>query len=350
MKIKQNYHYISLQAMLEKGYDCELITHRFFKKDPYLTNQQLKLDDRITRKYFKSTFSYLNYLRKQKNAIIFANSRVPKSFLSCFFGKTTFFMSHKSDLPYKLWQKLVLKFFLKRFDYIKVSNPHEKQTLIKFGIKKKKIEVIPLVIDFQHFSKKLSLREKTLFKSSYSISPQKKVILQFSNLRDFKNPKTILLAIKELSKIRSDFVLLIVGKDLMHESGNKSINQMVKELEIENFVVQVGPVSHNDAPKYFQVSDLFVNSSFSEGQCITVYEAVAGGLPLCLSSIGSFTSVFNDSVLFHHSTDYKKLAQNMHKYLSNTSLMKDHQKKNYRILDNYSYGVVKEKLQHFFIK
>ena len=59
---------------------------------------------------------------------------------------------------------------------------------------------------------------------------------------------------------------------------------------------------------------VFVNTSDPETMGLAVYEGGAAGLPLCLSDIGSFRTVFKDMALYSPPREKEKLAENFLKY------------------------------------
>jgi glycosyltransferase involved in cell wall biosynthesis len=337
----QNYHAISPNIMNNAGYKTDVVIH---STDGIYTNKQLGLNNDISVKYI-SGLRYILYLIKNRNNIIFSNSRVPQSLIAGIFGgKRTVFMSHTEVLPAG-YRKYILKFFLKFFRKIRVATPYGKQKLIELGINPTRIFIVPHVIDVDLFFKKTN---KNLTYKKYKLNKNNINLITISNMRKIKYPHVLLNAIKILSKKYPNIQLIIVGRDLLHEQGLKSVKEQAKELGISDKIIMLGHIKHSNIPPLLQICDIMVFSSKAEGQCQIAYEGIAAGNALCVSRIGSFTSVFPNSALFHNYTDSKQLAKNIEKYLSKTKLAKKHVTENRTILKNYMYGVVSKKLLKLF--
>ncbi len=116
----QNYHMNPLQIMKDEGYKCEI----------FAIDSQVKIEDDpnfiewVNIIYYKNIFSYIWYLFKNRNNIIYSNSLTIKTLLVWLIWKKTFFMAHDQVLPLlekKLKRSIVLFFykffFLERKSY-----------------------------------------------------------------------------------------------------------------------------------------------------------------------------------------------------------------------------------------
>lgn len=345
---KEDYMAISSNAMAEKGYLCEYVVpfRKLSKKDKLELKKNLRKDVSIFT--FGNWISYLNYLLKNKNAIFFANGRILESFIVGIIAKNSFFMSHQSNIPNSSLKRSIFIFFANKFSMIKVSNPFEKNELVRQGIPENKIKYIPLAIDSDFFSKRISKSEKSKLLLKYNISEGEFIILFLATIRKFKNPYTVIDAIKILKKKGLKFRLLIVGRDKLIDEGGPTLKEYAEEKNVSDKIIFAGNLSPKQIVEIFNISDLSVNSSFHEGQCLTVYESAAAGIPLCLPTIGSFTSVFSGSALFHNPSDYKKLAENIIKYAQDRALAAKHSEINKNILKKFKYEQIKKKLVNFF--
>lgn len=296
-----------------------------------------------------SLLRYLIYLFSNRNkAVVFANDRTPHALVTGILCKKTILMSHQSRLPPGFFKRTVFNFFAKNFKYIKVSNPFEKKELIKIGVNAKKIIYLPLAIDHKFFSRKRKGFDK--LKKKYNIKKNDKVILYLGNIRRFKNPYNILRAIKEVIKKGEKIIFLIAGADLLRNEKGKTMVEFARELGILKHIRYIGAVSQEKATEFIHIADIGIINSFHEGQCIVTYEFASAGLPMCLSRMGSFTSVFKDSALFNDTKDYKTLAENMIKYINNRGLRKKHSSINREIVkERCDYDTVKERLRKLFV-
>ena len=284
--------------------------------------------------YITNWVKYFKYLFKNNKEIIYSNSRVPKSLIAGLFGKYNIFISHHANLPIKFWQRMIFRFFANRFDAIRVCNPYEKTELIRLGVKKKIIHLIPLVVDHEFYSKKVIDSVQTKTKKKYGLKKRDIVLVYLANIRSLKRMDTVLKALKKLNdeSNNKNYKLLVCGKDFLYQEKLKSVKQMTEEMGLKDYVIETGWLSFEEIRNVLSVANINVYSSIREGQCLGVYESAAAGLPQCLSTIGSFTSVFSESALFHHPDDWNRLAKNIKYYSNNKKTVKKHISTNKKIV------------------
>ena len=83
---------------------------------------------------------------------------------------------------------------------------------------------------------------------------------------------------KEITRIRSDIVLMLVGDGELRQK----IEEQVKQLHLEQNVIFLGVRS--DVPDLMQAMDLFLLPSLYEGLPVVGIEAQAAGLPVITST------------------------------------------------------------------
>lgn len=344
---KEDYIALAPNVMDNAGYDTEIISNNhntWFNEEN--APEKNNLNPAINQKEFKSSIRFINYMRKQKNAVIYANARVFLSMICCFFGKYTVFMNHSCFLPKKWWQRQVLKFFMKRFDAIKVDSIVEKEEYIKLGINPNKIFIIPLVIDHEFFSQEPSAERKEQLRKKYGIQESDIIVLFAGNIRSQKKSDTVLKAVKELQSEFNNLKLLQIGKDFLKTEGQKSIQEMASELGITDKVIQTGRIPFEELRDLFHLANVAVQSSTHEGQCLVAFEFASAKLPVCLSDINSFKVIFADSTLFHEPEDPKKLASNIKEYINDKDLVEKHTKINWDIVKkDYDFEVIQKKME-----
>ena len=83
------------------------------------------------------------------------------------------------------------------------------------------------------------------------------------------------------------------------------LKELVKELEMEKYVILTGAVPWVDVPKYYQAGDVFVNASVTETQGLTYIEALASSLPLLARYDTNLEEIITENVngLFFHDFD-----------------------------------------------
>jgi len=147
-----------------------------------------------------------------------------------------------------------------------------------YGINYDKIAVIPNGVDFREFNeceRKLALEGDP-------------AILNIGLIRKIKGFDILVEAIAKLRSELPDMKLHIVG----HDPSNYS--DLVKKRGIEKFVVFHGKVPHLMVPSYLKSADICVFPSRLEGFGIVILEAMASGVPIVASDIGSFREILSN--------------------------------------------------------
>jgi len=177
--------------------------------------------------------------------------------------------------PFHFFGELLRRFYL--FPLLKFSkkiiatsqNYVEGSSILKKF--KSKVKIIPLGADTQKFK---PIKVKKL---------KKNVLLFLGRLFPYKGLEYLLQAIKVVSEKRKDFILYIVGEGKLR----KKLEEMVKNLKIENFVKFTGEVSDEQAIKYYNLCDIFILPSIhkSEAFGISQLEAMACGKPIISTNL-----------------------------------------------------------------
>lgn len=292
---------------------------------------------------------FLRMMRRLKPDVVFGNDRTSAGFLTSLFGRVKFFMSHQSQNPPIFWQRLIFQFFVKRFDQVKVSNPYEVAQLRRLGVPKDRIHFIPIPIDYSFFSQRPPENFLQEMRKKFDIAPDHKVVLTVTAIRSQKKVYTVLEAAKTIVKKRPKTTFVFVGKDFLKDEGLPSVAEKTEELGISRHIRVTGRVTNEEVQGFMHLADVGVQSSSREGQCLTAYEKAAASLPLCLSTIGSFTSVFRGSARFHDPDDGKRLAKNILYYLDHPSTAKQHGEINSeKVRQGYDYQAIRKRMADLF--
>jgi 1,2-diacylglycerol 3-alpha-glucosyltransferase len=84
--------------------------------------------------------------------------------------------------------------------------------------------------------------------------------------------------------------LLIVGDG----PDKDELEKLAEDLNISNRVKFIGKVDNEDVPKYYWISNLFLNSSISETQGLTFMEAMASDIPILCRFDNSLVGIINN--------------------------------------------------------
>ena len=154
-------------------------------------------------------------------------------------------------------------------------------SLREFGLKQP-IAIVPNGIDANFIAHSLDNKKeiKNIFREKNNIDTDKKILLFLSRIHPFKGLEVFL---KSIFIIRDDFrknnwIFMIAGTDeLNHEA---ELKDFVKEKEIQDIVMFVGPKFGKNKEEILDSADCFVLPSKGENFGIVVTEAMARGLPV----------------------------------------------------------------------
>ena len=154
------------------------------------------------------------------------------------------------------------------------------------------VYIIPTGIETERFyPEKYSKGELDLIRKKCKIRKDDFVILYLGRLGKEKNIEFIIDVYNSIAKEEPRTKLLLVGDGPDEDFLRK------KSLEYGIFknVVFAGKVPYEDAPKYYNISDVFVTASHFETQGLTVVEALAAGVPaVCINDESFNGTVIND--------------------------------------------------------
>lgn len=139
---------------------------------------------------------------------------------------------------------------------------------------KEEIRIINNGIDIENFRKsesKKNIENKDLFR-----------IICVTRITPRKGVRYLIEAFKNLSGNNDGISLKIIGDG----DEKKELQELVKNLGIQNKVEFTGLVSHEKLPPYFSEADVFVLPSLNEGMSNSMLEALASGLPLVATDTG----------------------------------------------------------------
>lgn len=186
-----------------------------------------------------------------------------------------------------------LKYFLRTFakvfptDYFACS---EKAGRWMFGDKSfddGKVTIIKNATDFSRF--KQDSNEIRALKEALGLT-NKFVVGHIGRFTFAKNHKFLLDIFKEISAVRDDAVLLLVGDGELHEK----ICAWIREDGLTSKVVFAGQVS--DPERYYRLADVIVLPSFFEGLSLTTVESQLAGIPVVVSDSIPEEAIISDGV------------------------------------------------------
>lgn len=143
------------------------------------------------------------------------------------------------------------------------------------------IDFIPNGVDTAIF-RPLSPGAITQRRSELNLPSNKKIFISVGSLCTRKDPHTLIKGFLN-SEQADNSVLLLLGTGALEEELRNTYTS-------ENIIFK-GYI--RDVVNYFEVSDFFLSASWSEGLPNTVIEALACGLPVCLSEIAAHHEILS---------------------------------------------------------
>lgn len=322
---EEHYHIHVLSVAKEMGFQPVAI----IKNDKGVIESDPLFDSDIKVIYYKNPLQYIFLLCKfsLKGAIFYVNSVEILSLIVPIFTRKTIFMGHTHPVRQTKLKQIVFNFSMKLFSRIRLNNNEEKEFLLKQGILEKKLWVVPLSISLEKYR-------------VIDENAPRNNLVYFGNITTKKNLPTIIRACALIAEKYPDIILHLVGK--IYDAFDSGIEGKLK-------VIKYGFVKYDVGNEILNKTSVYLNSSFDEGMCISVYNAALAGNALCLPKIMSFTGVFKDKALFHDVNDYEQLAKNIIYYIENPKIAREHNKLiREMIINKYNYNVISDKMNKLF--
>ena len=186
---------------------------------------------------------------------------------------TTGFRSAFGNLMVPLVYNIFMRFVYKTAYRVVAITPWEIEFIKKYGCDENKLEIIPNGVDailFKKFSNNFKKRNDI----------KGKMILYFGRLNITKGPDKFVLAAKEIIKERKDIFFVIRGPD---EGMKSTIERMIKNEK--RIILLPATRDKKEIALTYQAADVFVLPSYREGLPLTLFEAMACGLPVVASPV-----------------------------------------------------------------
>lgn len=238
---------------------------------------------------------------------------------------------------YNIFSRFVLKLTSK----IIAITPWENNFIQKYGGEKKKIINLPNGMSNEFFVKVKS----NDFKKKFGIGDKEKIVLFFGRLNFTKGPDKFVEIAKEVLKKRKDVFFVIRGPD----EGMKKIvkNKIGNE---ERILLLNETRDRKEIIKMYQAADIFVMPSYREGLPLTLFEAMASGLPIVAAPVNGIPFEVQDSkngVLIEYGNN-EKFAEKIIELLNNKKLRDKISKNNIEKSREYNWDKIAKKALYIY--
>jgi len=194
---------------------------------------------------------------------------------------------------------------------IAISKATKKDIVRHYPFASKKVIVTYLAYDKDKYNTKVSINDVRRIKKRYAIVDD--YILFLSTLKPSKNIEGILDAFSKIKEGGNKIKLVIAGKKgWMFES----IFEEVKKLGLEEDVIFTGYIKKEEKTPLISGAKMFISPSFWEGFGMHVLEAMACGVPVVVSDVGSFPEIVGESGIIVDPYDSSSIANGILKVLN----------------------------------
>jgi len=176
--------------------------------------------------------------------------------------------------------------------YIAISETVRRYMIERLKIPTKKITVIYNAIDVNAF-RKLDIDRKAKLKE-LGLPSNSSVITAIGRITHQKGHIYLVEAAEITLQAFSDVYFLIVGDDTVDPEVTKAVRKAIRTKGLEGRVILTGV--RMDVPEILAITDVFVLPSLWEGLSIVLLEAMAAGVPVVVTDVGSNAEVVEDGV------------------------------------------------------
>ena len=204
---------------------------------------------------------------------------------------------------------------LRNASFVFAQTNHEIEEALKFGAKPPSAKLVPLNIDLSEFK---TLPNRGSFRRKFGITSEERVILFLGRLHEYKGIELLIKSFSNLTKIKDNYRLVIVGRD---DGYLSSMLKLIKKLGLEQKVVFTGPLYQKERINAYVDADVFViPSSLYEETSTAALEACAASTPVIVTRQVSIPGLDEHNAGFTINYSQKELEDALLKILSNEKL------------------------------
>ena len=171
---------------------------------------------------------------------------------------------------------VISKYYCEKCDALIVPTRKVEDILYSYDVDKS-MNIIPtgLYVD-KFYRENYTDEDREFIKESYGIKNTDFLCVYIGRVAE---EKSIDVLIDMFSKINNpNYKFMIVGKS--YGSIGDKLKEQAKNLGIEDRVIFVGEIPHDNVAIYYQIGDVFLNASISETQGLTFVEAMVAKVPV----------------------------------------------------------------------
>lgn len=213
-----------------------------------------------------------------------------------------------------------------------------KEKFIELGASPHKVKAVGNTVDTSFFER------ETQKKRADMIASDKKYLTYIGYLTERKRVEELIPVMLELSKLRADFILEIIGDG----ANRKSLENLVRKNDLEEHIKFYGFQQKEQLPNFLARSNCFLFQTSFDIWGLVLNEAMAAGVP-CLSSVyaGATEDLIEDGITGFkvNFANSNKVAIRINEMLNNPDDMKELSKKATSFIQsNYSLSTCAKRI------
>jgi glycosyltransferase involved in cell wall biosynthesis len=157
-----------------------------------------------------------------------------------------------------------------------------KTLAVEQGIAPEKIEVIPNAVDRQTFR----VGDRDEARRALGIGPSDRLVVSVGMLVAGKGHHHVVDAIARLQTRYDRLRLVIIGGGAHEPAYPEFLRRKINERELQETVRLTGALPPETVARWLQAADVFALSTYDEGCCNAILEAMACGLPVVTTPAG----------------------------------------------------------------
>lgn len=262
-----------------------------------LCNEDVLIYHKATGSHFSEEFREF----KCRKIMIYHNM-TPKKFFLPYNKKTAF------ELEYGKKQLQNLKGYV---DYILADSHYNKIELEKIGFKCK-IDVQPLIIDFEEYNK----RPNENIINKYSDKGTN--IIFVGRIAPNKKQEDVIKSFYYYKKhIDKDARLFLVGSHNGTEKYYAKLRGFVKQINLKD-IYFTGHIPFEDIIAYYKIADVFLCMSEHEGFCVPLLESMYFSVPVIAFNSTAIPYTMGDSGIILDSKNYTDYSEAIREIMNNS--------------------------------
>lgn len=296
-----------LEEMAKNGVEITLVIEKATDVPNFdIPNIKVIAQKQSGIKRFFELFGILKSLNEQgykKTFIrISQNGALPAILVSKLYGGEVYYwQSGKGHIldkekPFNLKQflksKLPFEIVKANVDYF-VTGPESMleyyETVV--GVKRDKLICLYNDIDISRFKIINEADKKQNLKNELDIDTNKKIILFVHRLSPVRKSLYYMpFILIDILKQIDDYICYVIGGG----SEQDELKSMIQKESLEDKILVLGEKPNNDIQKFYQISDIFINPTYTEGFPRVLIEAMASGLPTVTTNAGGTADIVGE--------------------------------------------------------